>query len=160
MVNRREGKVHYWLMKSEPECYSIDDLKNDKKTMWDGVRNYQVRNMIRDDMKVGGLVLFYNSNSTPIGVVGIMKIIKTAYPDPTQFDMHSEHPDLASSPDNPRWFAVDVAFVEKFPRMITLNEIKLDSKLMSMVVAQKGSRLSISPVREEHFKRVIKLANT
>lgn len=160
MVNKRVEKTQYWLMKSEPSCYSIDDLKHDKKTMWDGVRNFQVINMMRDEMREGDMALFYHSNSSQIGVVGVMKIVRTAYPDPTQFDKNSEHPDPKSDQKNPRWFTVDVAFVEKLPRIVTLNEIKLDDSLKSMVVAKKGSRLSVTPVSESHFKKVIKLSNT
>jgi len=157
---KNNKKIAFWLMKSEPNCYSIDDLKKDKKTMWDGVRNYQVRNMIRDDMRVGDNVLFYHSNSgDKTGVVGLMKIVKSAYPDPTQFDSKSEHPDPTSDKNNPRWFCVDVKYVSKFKRPISLAEIKTDPKLQDMAVAKKGSRLSITPVSKSHFDRLLKIAN-
>lgn len=153
-------KTQYWLMKSEPDCYSIDDLKTEKRAMWDGVRNYQVRNMMRDDMQVGDEALFYHSNSgDETGVVGVMRVVKGAYPDPTQFDPKSEHPDPKSDPDNPRWLVVDVRFVRKLPRTVTLQEIKQDEKLSKMVVAQKGSRLSVTPVKKTEFDRIITLAN-
>lgn len=158
MATKKTLKAQYWLMKSEPDCYSIDDLKRDSKTMWDGTRNYQVRNMMRDDMKVGDKVLFYHSNSKEIGIVGTMEIVRKAYPDPTQFDPRSEHPDPTSSKDNPRWFCVDVMFESKFPRTVTLNELKLDSSFATMTVVQKGSRLSVTPVAKKHFDKIIALS--
>ena len=125
-------------MKSEPDCYSIDDLKKDKVEMWDGTRNYQVRNMMRDDMKVGDMALFYHSNAgDETGVVGTMKIVKEAYPDPTQFDPKSDHPDPKSDPENPRWLCVDVKFQSKLKQPITLKELKLDPKFADMPVVQK-----------------------
>jgi predicted RNA-binding protein with PUA-like domain len=150
--------MKYWLMKSEPDCYSIDDLEKDKTEPWDGVRNYQVRNMFRDEMKEGDKALFYHSNTKEIGVVGTMTINSEAYPDPTQFDPKSDHPDLKSDPENPRWLLVDVKFESKFPRIISLGEIKNDPTLSKMVVAQKGSRLSVTPVKKEHYEKIIKLA--
>ncbi len=103
-------RMKYWLMKSEPSCYSIDDMKRDKRTMWDGVRNYQARNMMRDDMKVGDEVLFYHSNTDPIGVVGVVEVASKPYPDPTQFDKKDDHFDPTAKKDDPRWFLVDVKF--------------------------------------------------
>ena len=150
--------MKYWLMKSEPSAYSIDDLKREKTTMWDGVRNYQVRNMMRDEMQVGDKALFYHSNTERIGVVGVMEITKESYPDPTQFDPKSEHPDPKSDPDNPRWLVVDVKFVGKLPCTILLHEIKADTMLKNMVVAQKGSRLSVTQVSKPHFNRVLALS--
>ena len=146
-------------MKSEPDCYSIDDLKKDKVEMWDGTRNYQVRNMMRDDMSVGDMALFYHSNAgDKTGVVGTMEIVKEAYPDPTQFDLKSDHPDPKSDPDNPRWLCVDVKFKSKFKEPVTLKELKLDPKFSNMTVVQKGNRLSVMPVAKKHFDRVVKLA--
>lgn len=145
-------------MKSEPDCYSIADLKHDKRTIWDGVRNYQVRNMMRDDMKVGDKVLFYHSNCKEIGVVGTMEIVCKAYPDPTQFDPKSEHPDPKSDPANPRWLVVDVAYESTFPRTVTLNELKQESSLNTMGVVQKGSRLSVTPVTKKHYEKVIAMS--
>ena len=150
--------MNYWLMKSEPDCYSIDDLKKDKVTMWDGTRNYQVRNMMRDDMRVGDLVLFYHSNAgSENGVVGVMKVVKKAYPDPTQFDPKSDHPDPKSDPENPRWLCVDVRFVEKLPHLVSLSEIKLDPAFTGMPLVKKGNRLSVFPVNKKHFDKIIAL---
>lgn len=148
----------YWLMKSEPDCFSIDDLKRKKIDMWDGTRNYQVRNMMRDDMRVGDMALFYHSNAgTETGVVGEMKIVKNAYPDPTQFDPKSDHPDPKSDPENPRWLCVDVRFLTKFTRTVTLSEMKIDPKLEGMTVLQKGNRLSVMPITKKHYEYVVKL---
>lgn len=159
MDKKNQAKVKYWLMKSEPSCYSIDDLKKDKVEMWDGVRNYQVRNMMRDEMQMGDMALFYHSNAKDdTGVVGEMKIVKNAYPDPTQFDPKSEHPDPKSDPDNPRWLCVDVKFVKKFKEPITLSQMKLDSKLDGMSLLQKGNRLSVMPVSKRHYAYILSLA--
>ena len=153
--------MHYWLMKSEPDCFSIDDLKNNKVEMWDGVRNYQVRNMMRDQMQAGDRALFYHSSAGgETGVVGEMEIVKEAYPDPTQFDPKSEHPDPKSKPENPTWLCVDVKFVQKFKNPIYLKELKLDPAFEGMTVTQKGSRLSVTPVSQKHFARIIKLGTT
>ena len=147
-------------MKSEPDCYSIDDLKRDKVEMWDGTRNYQVRNMMRDQMKVGDEALFYHSNAgDETGVVGTMKIVKESYPDPTQFDPKSDHPDPKSDPDNPRWLCVDVKFQTKLARVVTLKELKLDPKFADMPVVMKGNRLSVMPIKKTHYDRVVELAS-
>ena len=145
-------------MKSEPDCYSINDLKRDKKTMWDGVRNYQVRNMMRDLMKVGDRVLFYHSSTVDLGVAGTMKIVGSAYPDPTQFDPKSDHPDPKSDPANPRWLVVDVAFESKFPQIVALNDMKQTKALSQMVALQRGNRLSITPVTKKEFETVIAMS--
>lgn len=145
-------------MKSEPDCYSIDDLKREKIGMWDGVRNYQVRNMMRDDMKKGDLALFYHSNAKEIGVAGVMEIVKEAYPDPTQFDPKSEHPDPKSDPENPRWLCVDVRYKRTLPRIVTLVEIKQQKSLSDLPLVQKGSRLSVMEVKKSHFDRILKMA--
>lgn len=160
MSTNTTKKEQYWLLKSEPDCYSIDDLKRDKVEMWDGTRNYQVRNMMRDQMKKGDMCLFYHSNAgKETGVVGTMKIVKEAYPDPTQFDPKSEHPDPKSDPDNPRWLCVDVRYGSKLPRAITLSELKTDPAFADMTVVQKGNRLSVMPIKKKHFQRIVKLAN-
>ena len=152
--------MKYWLMKSEPDCYSIDDLKRDKKGMWDGVRNYQVRNMMRDYMKVGDKALFYHSSAgIETGVAGVMEIIKAAYPDPTQFDPKSDHPDPTSDPDNPRWLCVDVKFLSKFKSIVSLSEIKADQRFKDFRLIQKGNRLSVFPASKQHFDAVIKMGN-
>jgi len=149
----------FWLMKSEPDCYSIDDLECDQVEMWDGCRNYQVRNMMRDEMKVGDRALFYHSNAgNETGVVGEMKLVRAAYPDPTQFDPKSDHPDPKSDPENPRWLCVDVQFVKKFDRTVTLAEIKNDPALDTITVARKGNRLSVMPIDANHFAHICKLA--
>ena len=127
--------------------------------MWDGCRNYQVRNFMRDTMQVGDKALFYHSNAgNETGVVGEMKIASKAYPDPTQFDPKSEHPDPKSDPENPRWLCVDVQFVRKLPRVVTLAELKLDPQLEGMPVLQKGNRLSVMPISAQHYDRVISLS--
>ncbi len=146
----------YWLMKSEPDVYSIDDLKKDGETYWDGVRNYQARNFMRDKMKKGDGVLFYHSNAKPPGVVGTAKVVKESYPDHTAFDREDNHYDPKSDPSNPRWFMVDVEFESKFKRMVPLPELREAPGLEEMVVT-KRSRLSVQPVTAEEFKIVKKL---
>lgn len=148
--------MKYWLLKSEPSCYSIDDLKRDKVTAWTDVRNYQARNFLRD-MKVGDRVLFYHSSTQVVGIVGLAKVFKSAYVDPLQFDENNEGFDKASTEINPRWSAVDISFVEKFSEPLTLFEIKLDPKFATIGVAKQGSRLSVQPVHETHFNRVVLL---
>jgi predicted RNA-binding protein with PUA-like domain len=149
----------YWLMKSEPDCYGIDDLKRDKIEHWDGTRNYQVRNMMRDQMTVGDLAIFYHSNAKKeTGCVGVMKVHSKAYPDPTQFDPKSEHPDPKSDPANPRWLCVDMKYVAHLDRLVSLQEIKLDPKFDGMPLVQRGNRLSVFPINKTHFDRVLKLA--
>ena len=145
----------YWLMKSEPGDYSIDDLERDRTEPWDGIRNYQVRNMIRDDMKVGDRAFFYHSSCTEPGVVGIMKIVSEAHSDPTQFDPKSGHFDSKSKQDDPRWLLVDMAFERKLDRVISLKEIKVNSKLDDFVLTRRGNRLSIFPVSETHWNTII-----
>ncbi len=144
----------YWLMKSEPDTYSIDDLERDQVNMWEGCRNYTVRNFMRDQMEVGDLAFFYHSNADPTGIVGVMRIARTAYPDPTQFDPASDYHDPKSPPENPRWLAVDVEFIEKWDQPLTLKEIKADPELSGMLVAQRGQRLSIMPVTATEWSSV------
>lgn len=146
-------------MKSEPDVYSIDTLKKDREGQWDGIRNYQVRNMLRDQMKVGDKALFYHSNAKEIGCVGVVEIVRAAYPDPTQFDRKNQYFDTKSKPETPRWLAVDVKFVEQFSRTVTLGEIKNDPKLSGMLVSVPGSRLSVTPVSALHYKRIVTLGN-
>lgn len=144
----------YWLMKSEPSCYSIDDLKAAGKGTWDGVRNYQARNFMRA-MKKGDKVLFYHSSDAPIGIAGLAEVSTEAYPDPTQFDPKADHYDPKATKENPIWSVVDVTFKNKFKRLLTLAEIKNDPVLKDMVVAQRGSRLSVQPVSERHYTRIM-----
>jgi len=151
--------MRYWLIKSEPDVFGIDDLAKVKQEPWSGVRNYQARNYMWKEMKAGDLALFYHSNAKPPGVTGIARVVGQPYPDPTQFDPKSEYHDPKSKPENPRWWLVDFEFVGKFKEMLTLESLKADSVLREMVVCQKGTRLSINPVDPLHFKRVCKLAN-
>lgn len=138
----------YWLMKSEPDCFSIDDLARCPRqtTAWDGVRNYQARNFMRDQMKIGDQVFFYHSNCKQPGIVGIAEVVSTPYPDFTAFDPTSEHPDPTSTPDNPRWFLVDIRFVRKFPSIISLERLKQQPALSDMQLLKKGNRLSVLPI--------------
>ena len=149
----------YWLMKSEPDAFGIDDLARKKREGWDGVRNYQARNNMRA-MAVGDRVLFYHSNAAPPGVAGVAQVSRTAYPDPTQFDPDSKYFDPKATMANPRWEMVEVEFVEKLPRFVPLDVLKQDPELAGMVVTQKGSRLSVQPVAKAHFARVLKLAGS
>lgn len=147
----------YWLMKSEPGVYSIDDLERDRRTGWEGVRNYQARNFMRDEMKVGDLILFYHSSSEPPGVAGIAKVARAAYPDPSQFDRKSPYFDAKSDRSAPRWMMVEVELVEKLAAIVTLETLKNDPSLEGMLVTRKGQRLSVQPVDAAHFTRVLKL---
>jgi predicted RNA-binding protein with PUA-like domain len=146
-----------WLMKSEPDVYSIETLKKNKTTLWEGVRNYQARNYMMNDMKVGDPVLFYHSSCEVPGVVGIATISKIATPDPTQFDKKSEYYDPKATPAKPIWFCTEVAFVTDFQKVVSLEQIKADKKLAQMMVLQKGSRLSIQPVAPKDFEHINKL---
>ncbi|MGK7312966.1 MAG: EVE domain-containing protein [Candidatus Longimicrobiales bacterium M2_2A_002] len=147
----------YWLMKSEPDVYSIDDLEADGRTHWDGVRNYQARNFMRDDMEEGDRVLFYHSNTNPPGVVGVAEVVREGYPDHTARDPDSNYYDEKATEDDPRWFMVDIAFVRKLPRTVPLAEIKDESALEDMVLVNR-SRLSVQPVQEDEFERVVAMA--
>jgi predicted RNA-binding protein with PUA-like domain len=150
---------HYWLMKSEPDVYGIDDLERDGQAEWDGVRNYQARNYMRDAMAVGDLVLFYHSNAKPPGVAGVAEVATEAYPDPTQFDPDSKYFDPKATAENPRWHLVDVAFVEKFSEILPLQTLKDHAEALDgMMVIQRGVRFSVQPVEKDHFKAVLKLA--
>ena len=150
--------MKYWLIKSEPDVFSIDDLKKVKREAWDGVRNYQARNFMMKEMKPGDLALFYHSNAKPPGVAGIAKVACETYPDPTQFDKRSDYYDSKSKQDNPRWWLVDFQFVKKFKQEVPLDVLKADNQLSEMMVCQKGTRLSITPVQAKHYERVLKLA--
>jgi predicted RNA-binding protein with PUA-like domain len=149
--------MNYWLMKSEPDVFSIDDLARKKREPWNGVRNYLARNHMRA-MNVGDLVLFYHSNAEVIGVAGIMEVVKAAYPDPTQFDKKSEYFDPKSSLENPRWDLVDVGFKEKFKEVVTLETLKANPALDGLILLQKGTRLSVIPVSAAHYRLIVKLA--
>ena len=144
--------MRYWLMKSEPSCYSIDDLANDKKTCWDGVRNYQARNFLRDEIKKGDTVFYYHSNTKPPGIVGLAEVIKDGYPDSTAFDKNEDHYDPKSKPENPTWFMVDIKFLRKLKEPLSLDMLKADPKLEGMLVTMRGQRLSVMPVSDKHGK--------
>lgn len=149
--------LRYWLMKSEPDVFSLDDLKQAARqtTTWEGVRNYQARNFMRDSMQPGDEVLYYHSNCAVPGVVGLAVVAsEKAYPDPTQFDPKSDYFDPKSAPDQPRWLLVDLRYKAHFPQIVSLAAIKADSVLQEMKVAQRGMRLSIQPVDPAHFARV------
>ncbi len=150
----------YWLMKSEPDAYGIDDLERDGREPWDGIRNYQVRNMIRDDMQVGDEALFYHSRVKEPAAVGIMRIVSEAYPDPTQFDANSQYFDGKSDPEAPRWLLRDVEFVRRLERPVTLKELKVHPGLGEFQLTRKGNRLSIFPVTEDQWNIIVALAKT
>ena len=150
--------MRHWLIKSEPDVFSIDDLAKVAKEPWSGVRNYQARNYMWKDMGPGDLALFYHSNAKPPGVVGVARVVGEPYPDPTQFDPSSEYFDEKASEDKPRWWLVDFEHVATFSEMIPLDRLRNDPVLEKMVVCQRGSRLSITPVDSAHFKKVCKIA--
>jgi predicted RNA-binding protein with PUA-like domain len=152
---RRAMKL--WLMKSEPDVYSIDDLERDGSECWEGVRNYQARNFMRE-MSEGDLAILYHSNAKPPGAAGVCRICRKAYPDSTQFDKKSQYYDPKSKKEDPRWSMVDVEFVEKFAAPVSLQALKDDPALEGMRVTHKGSRLSVQPVEKGHFKRVLRMA--
>ncbi|MFQ5605222.1 MAG: EVE domain-containing protein [bacterium] len=151
--------IKYWLFKSEPHVFSFEDLKNspDATTHWDGVRNYQARNFMRDEMKKGDQVLFYHSHCDEMGMVGVAEVTRDAYPDHTSWDASSKYFDAKSSPQNPRWFMVDITYKQAFRKKVTLSELKATPALSGMRVVQQGQRLSIQPVEKEHFDIVCKM---
>ncbi|HEY8429838.1 MAG TPA: EVE domain-containing protein [Sandaracinaceae bacterium] len=148
----------YWLVKSEPDVYSIDDLARDGRTEWDGVRNYQARNYMRDEMAIGDLVLFYHSNASPPAVAGIARVCSEPHPDSAQFDPKSPYHDPTSTPDDPRWTCVDLEFVERFAEPVPLDALKAEAALDGMMVVKRGVRLSVQPVEKAHFAHVLKMA--
>lgn len=150
--------MRYWLMKSEPGDYSIDDLERDGTEHWDGIRNYQARNLMRDDMEVGDKVLFYHSNAKPPGVVGLAEVASGPYPDHTQFDSKAKYFDPKSDPEDPRWIMVDIKYVKKLPRLVSLHELKEYPELSEMVLLNR-SRLSVQPVREAEYEFIVDLAD-
>lgn len=153
--------ARHWLMKSEPDVFSIDDLAKARKqtTGWDGVRNFQARNLLRDEIAVGDGVLYYHSSVDPPAVVGLARVVKAGYPDPTQFDPKSDYYDAGSKPDAPRWFSVDIAFDRKLARPVTLPELRADPALADMVLLRRGSRLSVQPVSAAEWKRIVALGD-
>jgi len=151
----------YWLMKTEPDVFSLEDLKHrpNKTEPWDGIRNYQARNFMRDQMQFGDEVLFYHSNAgAETGVVGLAKVAsKQAYPDPTAFDPNSKYHDPKSDPDNPRWLLVDIEYKKAFKHLVSLKDLKANPELEGMLVVKRGQRLSIQPVEETHFLEVCRM---
>jgi predicted RNA-binding protein with PUA-like domain len=149
----------YWLLKSEPSTFSFDDLLTAPKrqTHWDGVRNYQARNLLRDDLAKGDGVLFYHSNADPTAVVGVAKVVRAGYPDFTQFDPEDSHYDASADPEDPRWYMVDIQAVSALPQPVTLAELKSRSKLADMALVQRGQRLSVQPVRTAEWREVLRL---
>jgi predicted RNA-binding protein with PUA-like domain len=153
--------MNYWLMKTEPSTFGVDDLaRRPKKTaMWDGVRNYQARNMLRDDFRKGDLAFLYHSSTDVTGIAGVMQVVRTAYPDPTAFDRKSPHYDASSDTKNPRWFVVDVQLKRRLKRIITLDELRAHESraLDGMLLLKRGNRLSITPVSEAHWHFILAL---
>ena len=147
----------YWLMKCEPSAYTIDDLARDRKTCWEGVRNYQARNFIRDEMSIGDGVLFYASNADPSGVMGIAKVVKNGYPDYFSWRKGHKYFDIGSSKAFPVWYMVDIAFVDRFPNTVALATLKTTKGLETMMVVKKGVRLSVQPVTKREFDIVRRL---
>jgi len=153
------GNVSYWLLKTEPDCFSIQDLAAAPKqtTFWDGVRNYQARNMLRDDIKEGDRVLFYHSNAAPPGVAGTAVVVRSGYPDFTAFDPNSDHYDPKSRASEPTWYMVDIKFESAFDELVSLDDLRAVKSLAEMEVLRRGSRLSVQPVRKSEFETVLKL---
>ena len=156
------AKRKYWLFKSEPSTYSFTDLLNeeDQTAEWDGVRNYQARNFMRDEMKVGDGVLFYHSNAKPMAVVGTARIVKEGYDDHTSWDPQAKYYDPKSSPDNPTWMMVDIKADKELPRPVTLQEVKENPKLQNMLLIRRGMRLSVQPVSREEWDEIVSLGNS
>jgi len=148
-----------WLFKTEPFKFSFDDLKNseDQTTTWDGIRNYQARNLIRDEIKKGDQVLFYHSRITPPEIVGVAEVVREAYPDHTAWDPKSDYYDPKSSPENPRWMMVNVKYVQDLPQPVTLPQLKAADYLEGLMVIKRGQRLSIQPVIQKHFDRILQM---
>ena len=149
----------YWLLKSEPTAFSFDDLAqaHDRTTHWDGVRNYQARNLLRDEVKKGDRVFFYHSNCTPPGIVGIAEVVRDGYPDFTAWDPDDRHYDPKSDPDNPTWYMVDIRYVRPLKRPLSLDELRATHGLEAMVLLRKGSRLSVQPVTAEEWQCILDL---
>lgn len=149
--------MNHWLMKSEPDVYSFDHLVRDGRTHWDGVRNYQARNMMRDGMKVGDRVLFYHSNAVPPGVAGVAEVVREGYPDPSQFDPADKHFDPKSDREDPRWICVDVAPVQALETFVSLEDLRGNARLAEMRLLQRGNRLSVMPVAAAEFREVCRM---
>ena len=153
--------MKYWLLKSEPDVFSLEDLKNcpNQTEPWDGIRNYQARNLMRDEMKVGDQAFFYHSRQADPAIVGTVRVVREAYPDHTSWDPSSKYFDEKSSPENPRWLMVDVQFESEFSRPVTLKELRSVPELKEMFLLRKGMRLSVQPVTEAEFQLILAIAN-
>lgn len=151
----------FWLFKSEPSEFSLNDLKKSKNqtTFWDGVRNYQARNFLRDEINIGDGVLFYQSSTEPLAIVGFCEVVREGYPDHTQFDKNNDHFDPKADPKNPTWFMVDIKLVKEFNSPVTLEQIKANPKLKSMKLIQRGQRLSIQPVTKAEWEEILKMGD-
>ena len=149
--------MQYWLMKSEPDTYSIDNLQSFGVDHWDGIRNYQVRNFFRDQMQVGDQAFFYHSNCKQPGIVGTMEIVSKAYPDHTAFDPSEKYFDSKSDPENPRWLMVDVRYIRHLDRMITLSELRLQKQIADMKLLQRGNRLSVLPLSKMEWQYILEM---
>lgn len=151
--------MRYWLMKSEPSVFSVDDLQKlpEQTEPWDGVRNYQARNLMRDEIKKGDLSFFYHSNCKLPGIVGIMKVVREGYPDPSAFDPEAKYYDPKSAPENPRWYCVDVRLVRKLRRTITLAELRQYEELTNLPLLRQGNRLSVMPIADAEWKFILRL---
>ena len=156
MSERRRARRH-WLFKSEPDVYAYDDLERDGRTSWEGVRNHQARNLLRDEVKEGDGVLFYHSSAKPMAIAGVAVVVGEARPDPTQFDRKSKYHDPKSDPAAPTWFLVDIAPVARFEEPLTRDALKDDRELADMMLLRRGSRLSIQPVTKEEWTRILAL---
>lgn len=156
------AKKNFWLVKSEPDVFSIEDLKRSKNktTCWDGVRNYQARNYLKNEMKVGDEVLFYHSNTEPPAVVGVCKVVKEGYADHTQFDPEDKHFFPSADPKNPIWYMVDVQFLKQLKKPVTLADIKANRKLKNLKLVKRGNRLSVMPVQKEEFNEILKMSES
>lgn len=151
--------MKYWLIKSNPKCFSIDDLKALGSDMWEGVRNYRARNFMRDEMKVGDQVLFYHSSAKPSGVAGIMTVVREGYPDPTQFHPESRHYDPTATPENPRWYVIDVEFTQAFSGLVSLPTLKQMPELEDSLLLRKGcEQLTILPLSSQHWNAIMAMA--
>lgn len=151
--------MNYWLFKTEPTTYSIDDLAREKKTQWWGIRNYQVRNMLRDDMKAGDKILIYHSSTKDVGIVGLAEVVSDAYPDTEQFRKGSLYFDAKSKKENPAWVSRDILFIQKFRKIVYLTDLKKEKTLAGMRILQRGNRLSITPVTKSEYEYIVKLAS-
>lgn len=151
--------MRYWIVKNEPNCYSIDDLKKDKKTHWDGIRNYQARNIMRDEMKVGDMVLYYHSSCKVPGIVGVAEVVREGYPDFVPKNKKGRPKDPKHTKENPIWYMVDIKFKKKFKEIVSLDQIKFNPKLKDMLLVKRGVRLSVQPIMKKHFDEIIKMSS-